>query len=164
MNRFKPALLVTLVTIGLVLPPEIETASAAGSQITYGKGKRVSSAPSFAGPMQCVASKIEELGYKTREIGCFGHRPKNRSAHPTGHACDVDQWGRDLTGLNKVLSRKKQIEVAKGCKAVSGCIWRSPDCGHFEQMSAPYSQAGARVGSHRYAGYEGRPTKKRRRT
>jgi|GEM_PF-5005433 len=166
MRQSRILVFVSLISTGLILPPQVKNAEAAGSQIVYRGNKRVSLAPSFAGPMQCVAKKIEELGFKPKDIGCFGHRPSNRSAHPSGHACDVDQWGRNLTMLNKKFSSRQQIEIAKGCQAVSGCMWRNPDCGHFEQRSAPYSAAGARVGPHRYAGYDGRPvskTKKRRR-
>jgi hypothetical protein len=76
----------------------------------------------------------------------------------------VDQSSRDVTGLNRAFSRKQQISIAQGCKAVSGCIWRNPDCGHFEQISAPYSKSGARVGRHFYGEqYASHPGKKRKR-
>lgn len=159
-----PALiLVTIFSLTLPTQQQIARAAPKGSQfITYANGKRVGLNPKFAVPMQCVSDKLFEIGYRPRDIGCFGYRPNNRSAHPTGHACDVDQTGRDRTRLLKTVSRSKQIAVAKDCKAVSGCVWRNPDCGHFEQMSAPYSRSGTRIGIH-YYGETPRKTKKRRR-
>jgi hypothetical protein len=162
MNRFHLVAVVSLVVTGLILPPEVEYAEAA-SQITYGRGRHVSAAPRFVSPMQCIVNKIQSMGYQPRDIGCFGYRPHNRSAHPTGHACDVDQTSRNKTRLN-AISRNQQISVAQGCKAVSGCRWRNPDCGHFEAMSAPYSPAGARAGGHHYGEkYAKRPVHKKRR-
>lgn len=154
----------------LVLAGSADVLAAPQGKIQYtnrnGKKRSLAIAGSFQNPMQCIVNKLEKMGYRARDIGCFGARPHNRSAHPTGHACDVDQSGRNVTTLNRKFSYRQQIDLAKGCeKAVSGCNWRrNPDCGHFEQKSAPYSRSGARVASHHRYGerYASHPTKKRR--
>jgi hypothetical protein len=118
-----------------------------------GKHKPMKLADSFEKAMKCVVKKIQEdHKYFAKDIGCFGTRPHNPSAHPTGHACDIDQTARDKTLLNSRIMRADQINLAKDCEAVSGCQWRNPDCGHYEQKSAPYSPSG--TGIHHYAGYE----------
>lgn len=150
----------TLILSALFL---LSTAPAfANGTVHYGR-RRVALANSFQQPMQCVLDKLSQQGYGPRSVGCFGYRPHNASAHPTGHACDVDQTGRDITRLNHFLSRRGQIQVASSCRAVSGCKWRHPDCGHFEARSAPYSRAGTRPGGrrHYYRGYSHHPVRRR---
>ncbi|MGZ3686061.1 MAG: hypothetical protein ACXVCI_19555 [Bdellovibrionota bacterium] len=129
--------------------------------VKYGN-KAVGIAPNFAQPMQCIVDKLKQQNYNPKSIGCYAQRPKNRSAHPTGHACDVDQTARNVTGVNRIGS-SAQTSIAKGCQAVSGCQWgRNPDCGHFEARSAPYSPAGAGVSMHYYGNnYASHPVKRR---
>lgn len=129
----------------------VSAGPAFAGQINYGaQQKKVALAESFQQPMQCVIDKLKQRSgaYIPKDVGCFGTRPNNPSAHPTGHACDVDQTGRDKTALNGSVPRPEQIQIAEGCEAVSGCVWRNPDCGHFEQRSAPYSPSG--TGTHYY--------------
>lgn len=133
----------------------------ADGKISYGNGKSVGISADWGDKMQCVINTLEHKEgkgegfpqYDPKDVGCFAERPKNRSAHPTGHACDVDQTGRNETKLN-VISSADQQKLAESCEVVSGCKWRNPDCGHFEMRSAPYSAAGAPVdgGSHVYGG------------
>jgi hypothetical protein len=146
MNLFslKCCLMVGCTIFGLFYSSPVEAAG-----VSY-QGKREAIAPSFARPMQCIIDAIQAAGYRPREVGCFGTRPGNRSAHPSGHACDIDQTSRNVTGLNRSFNRAAQNRIAERCNAVSGCKWRNPDCGHFEQRSAPYSRAGAPVGGRRY--------------
>lgn len=135
---------------------------ASGASVQYGS-KNVSLAQSFQQPMQCVLDQLKQKQYVPKDVGCFGSRPHNASAHPTGHACDVDQTDRNVTRLNGKVSKDDQIQVAQDCKAVSGCQWpKSPDCGHFEALGKEgYVAAGA--GSHYYPGYESHPVRRRRR-
>jgi hypothetical protein len=134
---------------------------AQGAAVKYGN-KSAQLAESFAKPMQCIIGSLEQEGYKAREVGCFATRPRNRSAHPTGHACDVDQTARNVTQVNR-LGAEVQKSIAQSCQAVSGCIWPNPDCGHFEARSAPYSPAGAGVGGSHYYGekYASHPVRRR---
>ena len=133
-----------------------------GSAVTYGR-KHVALAPDFQRPMQCVLDQLKQSRYNPKDVGCFGYRPGNASAHPTGHACDVDQTGRNRTSLNKSMSSGNQKQLAIGCHAVSGCKWKHPDCGHFESFSAPYSRAGTPAGSHYYGPkYASHPLRRRR--
>jgi len=140
-----------------------------GGRVTYGS-KSVALAASFQKPMQCVLDSLKKKGYTPRDVGCFGFRPGNASAHPSGHACDVDQTARNVTRLNRSMGPANrgspQVGLASSCGAVSGCIWRHPDCGHFEAKSAPYSPAGTRPGGggHYYGErYASHPMKRRHR-
>lgn len=151
-----------IVAAALLIAPIAE----AGGSLKYtnrrGATKSVGISESFSNPMQCVVQKLESKGYHANDIGCFGTRPRNRSAHPTGHACDVDQTARDVTQLNQI-GRAAQKEFAQDCGAVSGCIWRNSDCGHFEARSAPYSAAGAGITNHYYGeAYASHPVRRRR--
>ena len=104
----------------------------AGNRIRFGAGKSVEAAPAFVKPMQCIVKWLGIYGYKPKNIGCLGARPHNRSAHPTAHACDVDQTSRDVADVNKKVSATQQSALALRCNAVSGCSWGNRDCGHFE--------------------------------
>lgn len=151
--------IIALVLPGLALPSLVEAAS-----VTYtnNRGRRVSVklSPGFQQGMQCVLDRLaSQYNYRPGRykypVGCFGYRPKNKSKHPGGHACDVDQWGRDLTSLGGrkrgspkgPVSWQNQIALANSCGVASGCEWRNADCGHFEQRSVPNCRAGARVGT-----------------
>lgn len=156
----------------VLLSLAIMCSEAQSASIQFGsRNKRVNLAPRFQEPMQCIVQKLQGRGYTPRDIGCFGFRRKNASAHPNGHACDVDQTARDVTRLGgRRRSRgpvawQDQINIASGCNAVSGCKWRNPDCGHFEARSAPYSRAGTPVGGRSYKygkKYSSRPVKYRK--
>ena len=127
-----------------------------GDKVRYSGAKQVSTAPAFRAPMQCIVKGLAAAGYRPKEIGCFGSRPNNRSAHPTGHACDVDQTSRDKAAVNSVVSPGRQSAIAQQCQAVSGCSWGDRDCGHFEARGKKgYVDAGTRPGSagrtHRYS-------------
>lgn len=129
--------------------------------VKYSKNKRAAIAISFEQPMQCVIDELKNKGFNPRAVGCFGFRPNNRSKHPSGHACDVDQWGRNLTMLNKYFSVGTQINMANKCNAASGCKWRNKDCGHFESRSAPNLRAGAAIARRDYYGPKDNSFKKR---
>jgi hypothetical protein len=82
--------------------------------------------PRFA----CLLAKLDAAGYPVREIGGFGERPNNASAHPTGNALDVNQCGRNCVSPRLP---KGFADMAEACGLVSGSSWRgSPDTGHFE--------------------------------
>jgi hypothetical protein len=139
-------------------------APAFGNGKVHYANKSVAIANSFEDHMQCVLDRLKDKQYVPRDVGCFGSRPNNRSAHPTGHACDVDQTARNVTRLNGRVEKSVQIQIAKTCKAVSGCSWtrtkHSPDCGHFEAMGKEgYVAAG---GGHHYSGYDRHPVRRRR--
>lgn len=130
------------------------TARAAIGAVTV-NGQKVPLAASFQSPMQCILDTVQKYGYQPGRggVGCFGTRPGNRSAHPGGYACDVDQTSRDVTRLNRRFNSKQQVAIAESCKGVSGCKWRGrkgSDCGHFEQRSAPYFRAGTPSGLRSY--------------
>lgn len=154
---YKISLITGFLLIGL--------SSAQAATVQYGN-QRVALASSFQSPMQCVLNSLKSRSYTPRRggVGCFGYRPHNRSAHPGGYACDVEQSGRNITTLNRHFSYSQQISMAVGCKAVSGCKWRGrkgPDCGHFEQRSAPYFRSGTPPGGRKYY-YKKAKYKKRR--
>jgi hypothetical protein len=82
--------------------------------------------PRFA----CLLGKLDAAGYPVKEIGGFGERPNNASAHPTGNALDVNQCGRNCVSPRLP---KGFADMAEACGLVSGSTWRgSPDTGHFE--------------------------------
>ncbi|MGZ3701716.1 MAG: hypothetical protein ACXWSD_07975, partial [Bdellovibrionota bacterium] len=89
----------------------------AGATVNYGN-RHVALAPDFQPAMQCVLTQLAGKGYTPRDVGCFGFRPGNASAHPTGHACDVDQTGRNLTSLNRPFPPRggEQQAIAEGCR------------------------------------------------
>jgi hypothetical protein len=159
MSSFHPILFALLILAFLTSAPS----QAGAASVTY-NGRSVAIGGSFQRPMQCILDTVKARKYHARSVGCFGSRPGNASAHPTGHACDVDQTSRNRTSLNARFSSSAQIQIARGCSGVSGCQWhRNPDCGHFEQRSAPYSRAGAPVANHLYARYASHPVTRRRR-
>jgi hypothetical protein len=82
---------------------------------------------------QCVLAKFDAAGYSVRDIGGFGER-SNPSAHPTGHAMDVNQCGRDCTSPR--MSRSLAHEIAAECRVTSGGDWRNGDLGHFEALNS----------------------------
>lgn len=117
-------------------------------------------AEDFKASAQCVLAKLDAAGYPVQDIGGFGERG-NPSAHPTGHALDVNQCGRDCTSPR--MSRTLAHEIAGECRVTSGGDWRNGDLGHFEAMNSfgytggwhrhrtQYASARHRGGNVRYA-------------
>lgn len=78
-------------------------------------------------------------GYNIGSPGCLSSGHMWHSKHHWGGACDLfNQVARNRTALRQP-SPRVQIEAAERYGLVSGCIWRNPDCGHFEVPSRAYA-------------------------
>lgn len=104
------------------------------------------SAPGHAGPMRVaagysasfegLAAEFRAMGYAVGTPGCLSAGHMRRSKHHWGGACDLfNQVARNRTALRQPPPAV-QIAVAARHGLTSGCVWRSPDCGHFEVPSA----------------------------
>lgn len=72
------------------------------------------------------------LGYNIGSPGCLSSGHMRHSLHHSGSACDLfNQVARNRTALHQPPP-SVQIEVASRHGLTSGCVWRSPDCGHFD--------------------------------
>ena len=79
-----------------------------------------------------LVEDLVQMGYNVGRPGCLssGHMPGSK--HHWGGACDLfNQVARNRTALRQPPP-SVQIAVAARHGLVSGCQWRSPDCGHFE--------------------------------
>jgi len=101
-----------------------------GVLVDYATGARTTVSAIALPHFQCLLNKLDAAGYRVTDIGGFGERPSNASAHPTGNALDVNQLRRN------VVSRRFPPgfnTMAADCGLVSGATWsRNPDTGHFE--------------------------------
>lgn len=76
------------------------------------------------------------LGYDIGHPGCLSAGHMRHSLHHSGRACDLfDQVARNRTALRQPPPTV-QIEVARRHGLTAGCIWRNPDCGHFDVSGA----------------------------
>lgn len=72
------------------------------------------------------------LGYNIGSPGCLSSGHMRHSLHHWGGACDLfDQVARNRTARPQPPP-SVQIEVASRHGLTAGCVWRSPDCGHFD--------------------------------
>lgn len=93
-------------------------------------------AAGYAASFEGLAAEFRAMGYITGTPGCLSAGHMHRSKHHWGGACDLfDQVARNRTALRQPPPAV-QIAVAARHGLTSGCVWRSPDCGHFEVPSA----------------------------
>lgn len=79
-----------------------------------------------------LANEFRSMGYAIGNPGCLSSGHMRHSKHHWGGACDLfDQVARNRTRLPQPPP-SVQIAVANRHLLVSGCVWRHPDCGHFE--------------------------------
>jgi hypothetical protein len=82
----------------------------------------------FAG----LAAEFSSMGYNIGTPGCMSNCHMRNSKHHWGGACDLfNQIARNRTALRQPPP-SVQIAVAARHGLTSGCVWHSPDCGHFE--------------------------------
>lgn len=106
---------------------------APGRAVIYSKNRVKAYVAAGAAPkFQCVVDRLEAAGYPIKEMGGFGSRPHNASAHPTGHAIDINQQDRDVT--SPPMSRSLASSIAHACQVKSGGDWANGDLGHFEML------------------------------
>lgn len=88
--------------------------------------------PSASGQFHAMAAEFVAMGYSVGRPGCLSLGHMAHSKHHWGGACDLfNQVARNRTALRQPPPAV-QIEVATRHGLTSGCIWRNPDCGHFE--------------------------------
>jgi hypothetical protein len=92
---------------------------------------------------QGAIREFEALGYAIGSPGCLSGGHMRHSKHHWGGACDLfNQVARNRTALRQPPPRV-QIAVAERHGLISGCRWRSPDCGHIETPTRlRYARAG----------------------
>lgn len=96
------------------------------------RGARLNVTPSAAGQFAALVSDFEAMGYSVGSPGCLSSGHMRNSKHHWGGACDLfNQTARNITALHQPPPHV-QIEVATRHGLTSGCVWRNPDCGHFE--------------------------------
>lgn len=83
------------------------------------------------GRFQGLVNAFRSMGYAVGPIGCLSAGHMQHSKHHWGGACDFfGQYARNRT--RHAPPPHVQIETARAHGLVSGCVWRNPDCGHFE--------------------------------
>jgi hypothetical protein len=79
-----------------------------------------------------LVADLQSMGYDVGRPGCLSSGHMRHSKHHWGGACDLfNQTARNRTAL-KQPPPAVQIALAQRYGLVSGCVWRRPDCGHFE--------------------------------
>lgn len=87
---------------------------------------------SASGQFAGLAADFRAMGYSIGTPGCLSSGHMRNSKHHWGGACDLfNQVARNRTALRQPPP-SVQIAVAQRHGLTSGCIWRHPDCGHFE--------------------------------
>jgi hypothetical protein len=105
------------------------------STVTLDNGVRFNVAAEHAGQFGGFLNELVAKGAPITEAGGFGTRPHNASAHPGGHAVDVNQQRRNV--ISKPLAEwwdKNQAAVSEAerrWEMSGGEHWRNPDRGHF---------------------------------
>ena len=93
-------------------------------------------APAARSQFEGLVADFQSMGYSVGTPGCLSAGHMARSKHHWGGACDLfNQVARNVTALRQPPPAV-QIAVANAYGLTSGCVWRSPDCGHFEVPSA----------------------------
>lgn len=88
-------------------------------------------------------------GYRLGSPGCLSGGHMRHSLHHWGGACDLfNQVARNRTALPQPPPAV-QIELAAKHGLTSGCVWRSPDCGHFDLSGIGMGRRYARGGGSR---------------
>lgn len=92
-------------------------------------------ASAYAGRFAGLVADLQAMGYAVGTPGCLSSGHMARSKHHVGLACDLfNQVARNKTALPQPAP-SVQIAVAAKHGLVSGCVWRHPDCAHFEVPS-----------------------------
>lgn len=102
---------------------------------------------SITGAMQGLIDDFEGRDFSVGNISgaCLARGHMSNSKHHWGGACDLfGQISRNVMALRHP-SPSVMNEVASSHGLTSGCIWRSPDCGHFEASTKGEYNAYRRV-------------------
>jgi hypothetical protein len=79
---------------------------------------------------QGFIDEVQSLGYRIGPPGCLSSGHMRHSKHHWGGACDLFvQVARNRTRLRLPPNH---MEIARRHGLIDGCMWRNPDCGHFE--------------------------------
>jgi hypothetical protein len=79
---------------------------------------------------QGFIDEVQRLGYRVGSPGCLSVGHMRHSKHHWGGACDLfNQVARNRTRLRLPPNH---MEIAERHGLIDGCMWRNPDCGHFE--------------------------------
>jgi hypothetical protein len=79
---------------------------------------------------QGFIDEVQHLGYRVGPPGCLSSGHMRHSKHHWGGACDLFvQVARNRTRLKLPPNH---MDIAKRHGLIDGCMWRNPDCGHFE--------------------------------
>lgn len=102
------------------------------ARICTGRGACASVVAFATGAFQAIVRDFESLGYAVGHPGCLSAGHMAHSKHHWGGACDLfNQIARNRTALRQPPP-EVQVRVASAHGLTSGCVWRHPDCGHFE--------------------------------
>jgi hypothetical protein len=79
---------------------------------------------------QGFINEVERSGYRVGAPGCLSSGHMRHSKHHWGGACDLFvQVARNRTRLRLPPNH---MAIALRYGLIDGCVWRNPDCGHFE--------------------------------
>jgi hypothetical protein len=101
---------------------------------------------------QGFINEVERSGYRVGAPGCLSSGHMQHSKHHWGGACDLFvQVARNRTRLRLPPNH---MAIALRYGLIDGCMWRNPDCGHFE---VPVGQTVAQyMASRGYSGQRAR--------
>ena len=98
-----------------------------------------------------LVTDLTAMGYNVGTPGCLSSGHMRHSKHHWGGACDLfNQIARNRTALRQPPPAV-QIAVAARHGLTSGCVWRSPDCGHFEVPTGGHVRLARSHEGHRYS-------------
>lgn len=79
---------------------------------------------------QGFINDVKAEGFSIGSPGCLSSGHMRNSKHHWGGACDFfNQYARNKT---KLPLPPNHLQLAAKHGLIDGCIWHSPDCGHFE--------------------------------
>jgi hypothetical protein len=79
---------------------------------------------------QGFIDEVQRLGYRVGAPGCLSSGHMRHSKHHWGGACDL--FGQVARNRTRLRLPPNHMEIAKRHGLIDGCMWRNPDCGHFE--------------------------------
>ena len=139
--------------------------------VTLDNGVRFNVAAEHADQFGGFLNELIARGAPITEAGGFGHRPRNASAHPGGHAVDVNQQSRNV--ISKPLAewwdqnQDAVSEAERRWEMTGGEHWRNPDRGHFSvhrPLGSDEMEAARRSSQESIAGRSPMPLSDRRET
>lgn len=113
----------------------ISPAEARHHHISHERQHALNVTSSAHGQFAGLVADFKAMGYSIGTPGCLSSGHMRHSKHHWGGACDLfNQTARNRTALRQPPP-SIQISVAHRHGLTSGCVWRHPDCGHFEVPS-----------------------------